>query len=353
MFARGLTAGHTRTRARRERGAVAVEFALVLPVLVALMFGVFTAGGAYSDHLSVTNAVREAARFGGAVDYSVPDATTWADSVQDRVQQVYMNGLGTLTESQICVRLLDSSGAVVGVPTAQGTSCGPEPRPSNSRAGRKLSREGLGAEAGEDLHAGVRRAGLHDPGGVGVLLRQGDDRVSRQLTRAPRRHHRSRSHDERGAVAILVALFLTALLIGAAMVLDFGLARVDRQVNKSAADAAVVAGLARHEGLRRERTPLRGRVQRHPLPAGERPALQRRDVHLRQLGSVRLRRPVRPSEHRLAEPDLRPRQPDTWARYEWNGTWQGEILKVVIQSGYDISDTNTGQKWLEESLPGC
>lgn len=126
MFARGLKAGHTRTRARRERGAVAVEFALVLPVLVALMFGVFTAGGAYSDHLSVTNAVREAARFGGAVDYSA-NATTWADSVQERVGDVYMNGLGTLAETQICVRLLDSGGGVVAEPASQGTTCGTEP----------------------------------------------------------------------------------------------------------------------------------------------------------------------------------------------------------------------------------
>jgi hypothetical protein len=126
MFARGLKVGHTRTRARRERGVVAVEFALVLPVLVALMFGVFTAGAAYSDHLSVTNAVREAARFGGAVDST--DPTVWANSVKDRVGEVYMNGLGTLSPGQICVVLRDSSGALVAEPASQGT-CGSEPGP--------------------------------------------------------------------------------------------------------------------------------------------------------------------------------------------------------------------------------
>ena len=48
---------------------------------------------------------------------------------------------------------------------------------------------------------------------------------------------------EQGAVAIVVAAAILGLLIIAAMVLDFGLARLDRQVNKSAADSAVAAGI--------------------------------------------------------------------------------------------------------------
>lgn len=137
MLARQPLGAQAASRSRRERGAVAVEFALVLPVLVMLMFGIFTSGMAYSDHLSVTNAVRESARFGGAVDYS-SNATTWATSVQTRVQQVYMNGMGTLSTSQICVKLVDSNGVVVpgATPASQGTSCGSEPaNPSGMSAG--------------------------------------------------------------------------------------------------------------------------------------------------------------------------------------------------------------------------
>jgi Flp pilus assembly protein TadG len=122
-----------RTHARRERGAVAVEFALVLPILVMLMFGVFSAGQAYSDHLSVTNAVRESARFGAAIDST--NASTWASSVRDRVRQVYMNGLGTLTNDQICVKLVSDTGPVAGA-SAIGGSCGTEPaNPSNMSGG--------------------------------------------------------------------------------------------------------------------------------------------------------------------------------------------------------------------------
>ena len=52
-----------------------------------------------------------------------------------------------------------------------------------------------------------------------------------------------RKRDERGAVAILVSVISIAMCVSAAMVLDFGVARLDRQKNKSVADTAVAAGL--------------------------------------------------------------------------------------------------------------
>lgn len=51
------------------------------------------------------------------------------------------------------------------------------------------------------------------------------------------------ARDDRGAVAIIVAISLVGLLVVVAMVLDFGLARLDRQENKSVADDAVTAGI--------------------------------------------------------------------------------------------------------------
>lgn len=46
----------------RERGAVAVEFALVAPVLIGLIVGVVEFSNAYNVQVSVTQASREAAR---------------------------------------------------------------------------------------------------------------------------------------------------------------------------------------------------------------------------------------------------------------------------------------------------
>jgi Flp pilus assembly protein TadG len=47
---------------RNERGAVAVELALVLPILVLLVFGIIEFGRAYNANVELQGAVREGAR---------------------------------------------------------------------------------------------------------------------------------------------------------------------------------------------------------------------------------------------------------------------------------------------------
>lgn len=47
---------------RAERGAVAVEFAIVLPVLLALVMGIMEFGRAFNTQISLTNAAREGVR---------------------------------------------------------------------------------------------------------------------------------------------------------------------------------------------------------------------------------------------------------------------------------------------------
>lgn len=47
---------------RGEDGAAAVEFALLLPLLVLLLFGIIEFGFAFSTRIQATNAAREAAR---------------------------------------------------------------------------------------------------------------------------------------------------------------------------------------------------------------------------------------------------------------------------------------------------
>ena len=54
-----------------------------------LLFGMFSGGMTYSDHMSITNAVREGARFGAAIDYT--RRLAGPPQYEMRVQQVYFN----------------------------------------------------------------------------------------------------------------------------------------------------------------------------------------------------------------------------------------------------------------------
>lgn len=62
-----------RVKRRTQNGASAVEFALVLPVLVLLAFGIIEFSMALYDKAMITNASREGARAG--VSFNVPPVT--------------------------------------------------------------------------------------------------------------------------------------------------------------------------------------------------------------------------------------------------------------------------------------
>jgi Flp pilus assembly pilin Flp len=127
---------HSTFRAPRrdERGASAVEFALVLPLLLMLLFGIISTGRVYSDHLSATNAVREGARYGAAADFSA--SSTWAADVRERVRQVYFNEMEAApSDAQICVRLIQSTGTTPSGAEVTGADCGTAPTAPTMAAG--------------------------------------------------------------------------------------------------------------------------------------------------------------------------------------------------------------------------
>ena len=91
------------SRARHDRGAAAVEFALVVPLLVILLLGTITSGVTYSHSVGLTNAVREGSRFGATADASSSMASAWAASVIQRVRDTQFDDPSI--DTRVCVQL--------------------------------------------------------------------------------------------------------------------------------------------------------------------------------------------------------------------------------------------------------
>lgn len=143
-----------------------------------------------------------------------------------------------------------------------------------------------------------------------------------------------RSQD--GAIAIVVAIATTLLVIVAALVVDFGAARVDRQTNKLASDAAVMAGL-------RAADQDTGNVY----------------TSLGACGALAFLRANRPALSGLpdgvcATPDpskiCAPGNASTFTHYYGTTTSGRSTYEVWIRSPYTVTETVGGGAFPEESL---
>jgi hypothetical protein len=119
----------------RERGSALVEFALILPLVLMLAFGVVTAAITYNHKIDLTHAAREGARYGATLAQLQcsgspnPCGTkTWAQVVQSVVVQ---RAFGDITAADVCVSLVTgnpgtvlASGFSVNSPNADGTCYG-------------------------------------------------------------------------------------------------------------------------------------------------------------------------------------------------------------------------------------
>lgn len=69
-----LTPGWPRARKERSQGQSIVEFAILLPVYVMLLFGMLEFGFAFTHHMTLEYASREGARVGAALGAGTPSA---------------------------------------------------------------------------------------------------------------------------------------------------------------------------------------------------------------------------------------------------------------------------------------
>src|SRR5713101_4412469 len=71
-------------RASRQ-GTAAVEFALILPILMLLLLGCIDFGRFPHSYIAVTNAARAGAGFGSVNPYTTASATTWKADIKSAV----------------------------------------------------------------------------------------------------------------------------------------------------------------------------------------------------------------------------------------------------------------------------
>lgn len=132
-------------RVHEQRGASAVEFAIVLPLLVMMLFGIITGGQAYNLNNSMNNSAREATRYaatlpvdGNMANYLntvadvARDAATGAMDATVPAQSIcvaYVHPDGTAADDRT-TRLVETAGARA---VTVGSSCTVDGRPSSER----------------------------------------------------------------------------------------------------------------------------------------------------------------------------------------------------------------------------
>mgnify|MGYP001068982220 CR=1 FL=1 len=103
-----------RRAARGERGAVLVEFALIVPFLAMLLFGMLTGGLVLNRKMAATQASREGARYGAtmAPDQCTPATNcagrTWAQQVRSAT---VARSEGSVSATDVCVALVEGPGS--------------------------------------------------------------------------------------------------------------------------------------------------------------------------------------------------------------------------------------------------
>ena len=100
-------------RFRNDEGQALVEFALVLPIMLAILFGIIELGRAYNYWIDQTHLANQAARF-ASVDHRPDSGQTITQYVRSQgTSQELRNGTGNVSPGlQICI----ATSGVVGDP---------------------------------------------------------------------------------------------------------------------------------------------------------------------------------------------------------------------------------------------
>jgi Flp pilus assembly protein TadG len=91
----------SKSKLKNEKGASAVEFALVLPIFVMIVFGIFQFGIAFNNWIAITHAAREGARLAAVGHYDEQIVRGMAPSAS--IQSITVSGQGGSVGSPVTV----------------------------------------------------------------------------------------------------------------------------------------------------------------------------------------------------------------------------------------------------------
>ncbi len=130
----------------REDGAALVEFAIILPLLLIIVFGIISFGLIFNHKLSLTSGAREAGRFGATLP--VTNFVTMQEWLDEIAARAVSDAIGSLEPDapnrMICVAYVHPNGSapvdktsrrleVGGIITYSNDSCFPDDRPKDER----------------------------------------------------------------------------------------------------------------------------------------------------------------------------------------------------------------------------
>ncbi|UMG93025.1 TadE/TadG family type IV pilus assembly protein [Nocardioides sp. TF02-7] len=216
--------GRTGRRRGSDDGAAAVEFALILPILMFLVFGIISFGYMLSFRQAMSQAAAEGARAAAVAPSGTPAGTRQADAAA-----AVDDALGSYGVSCSGGSLTHAGGPSGTCSIEIKSSCTSGPAGSSVRrgdAGLPLPRQQPAAGPGSQ-HVHARAAGVRH---------RGTDLVTGRIRSSVRRRlavHR----DERGAVGVFVGVFLSLVMVGVgAISIDLGMQRVARRDMQALAD---------------------------------------------------------------------------------------------------------------------
>ena len=111
---------------RHEQGAAAVEFVMILPLLLALLFGVFEFGRLVTWQATVRSAAREAARYGSAVGIVSGGVPRYANCNGIRKAGRDVARMPTLADADISVAYDQGPGTASTLTCPEGQTLDPE-----------------------------------------------------------------------------------------------------------------------------------------------------------------------------------------------------------------------------------